>query len=149
MVPYGLQKNLQHKFQILQNKTITFFLDLTPRSHIGYSKFNRLNWLPDRYWVQQIVSTNTHRLVYGNAPLYLREGISIIHFVPGWTVLRDKSFSCIADKFWNQLLIPMRTTENPLHFQSLIKKQNFDIGEKRKRKHIYLATQFLVVGNCI
>ena len=34
---HGLQKNLKHKLQILQNKTIRFVLDLTPRSHIGYS----------------------------------------------------------------------------------------------------------------
>ena len=34
----------------------------------------------------------------------------------------DKSFSYIAAKFWNQLPIPIRATENPLHFRSLIKK---------------------------
>ena len=76
---HGLQKNLKHKLQILQNKTIRFVLDLTPRSHIGYSEFNRVNWLPVRFRVQQIVSTNMHRLIHGNAPLYLREGISMVH----------------------------------------------------------------------
>ena len=73
---HGLQNNLKHKLQSLQNKTIRFVLDLTPHSHIGYSEFNRVNWLPDKFRVQQIVSTNMHRLVHGNAPLYLREGIS-------------------------------------------------------------------------
>ena len=33
----------------------------------------------------------------------------------------DKSFSYIAAKFWNQLPIPIRATENHLHFRSLIK----------------------------
>ena len=75
---HGLQKNLKHKLQILQNKTIRFVLDLTPRSHIGYSEFNRVNWLPARFRIQQIVSTNMHRLIHGNAPLYLREGISMV-----------------------------------------------------------------------
>ena len=65
---HGLQKNLKHKLQILQNKTIRFVLDLTPRSHIGYSEFNWVNWLPVRFRVQQIVSTNMHRLIHGNAP---------------------------------------------------------------------------------
>ena len=32
----------------------------------------------------------------------------------------DKSFSYIAAKFWNQLPIPIRATENPLHFRPLI-----------------------------
>ena len=34
----------------------------------------------------------------------------------------DKSFSYIVAKFFNQLPIPIRATENPLHFRSLIKK---------------------------
>ena len=75
---HDLQKNLKHKLQILQNKTIRFVLDLTTRSHIGYSEFNRVKWLPVRFRVQQIVSTNMHRLIHGNAPLYLREGISMV-----------------------------------------------------------------------
>ena len=77
---HGLQKNIKLKLQILQNKTmktIRFVLDLTPRSHIGYSEFNRVNWLQVRLRVQQIVSTNMHTLVHGNAPPYLREGISM------------------------------------------------------------------------
>ena len=49
---HGLQNALKHKLQILQNKTIRFVLDLTPRSHIGYSEFNRVNWLPVRFRVQ-------------------------------------------------------------------------------------------------
>ena len=82
---HGLQKNLKHKLQILQNKTIRFVLDLTPRSHMGYSEFNRVKWLPFRFGVQQIVLTNMHRLVHGNAPLYLRGGG---HFHgPGTTLL--------------------------------------------------------------
>ena len=36
-----------------------------------------------------------------------------------------KSFSNIADKFWNQLPIPIRATETHLHFRSLIKKPHF------------------------
>ena len=33
----------------------------------------------------------------------------------------DKSLSYIGAKFWNLLPIPIRATENPLHFRSLIK----------------------------
>ena len=66
------------KAQILQNKTIRFVLDLTPRGHICYSEFNRVNWLPVRFRVQQIVSTDMHGLPHGNVPLYLREDISMI-----------------------------------------------------------------------
>ena len=74
---HGLQKNLKHKLQILQNKTIRFVLDLTPRSHIGYSEFNRVNWLPVRFRVQQIVSTSMHRLIHGNPPPWSRNDTPI------------------------------------------------------------------------
>ena len=57
---HGLQKYLKQKIQILQNKTISFVIDLTPRSPIRGSEFNRVNWLPARFRVQQIVSTNMH-----------------------------------------------------------------------------------------
>ena len=148
---HGLQKNLKHKLHILQHKTIRFVLDLTPRSHIGYSEFNRVNWLPVRSRVQQIVSTNIHRLVHGNAPLYLREGISMVlerhSYNTRNSVLflvllrvnssRDKSFSYIAAKFWNQLPIPIRATENPLHFRSS-KKQHFMSLVKTQEENIFI-----------
>ena len=147
---HGLQKSLKHKLQILQNKTIRFVLDLTPRSHIGYSEFNRINWLPVRFRVQQIVSTNMYRLVHWNVPLYLREGIFMVQerhsyntrnnvrslVVPRVNSSGDKSFSCrpIAAKFWNKLPIPIRTTKNPLHFRSLIKKNTLCHWWKLKKK---------------
>ena len=148
---HGLQKNLKHKLQILQNKTIRFVLDLTPRSHIGYSEFNRLNWIPVRFRVQQIVSTNMHRLIHRNAPLYLREGISMVQerhsyhtrnsvlplVLPRVNSSGDKSSSYIAAKFWNQLPIPSRATENPLHFRLLIKK-HFMSFVKTEEENIFI-----------
>ena len=147
---HGLQKNLKHKLQILQNKTIRFVLDLTPRS-IGYSEFNRVNWLPVRFRVQQIVSTNMHRLIQGNAPLCLREGISRVQerhsyntrnsvlslVLPRVNSSGDKSFSYIAAKFRNQLPIPIRATENPLHFRSLIKKHFMSLV-KTEEENIFI-----------
>ena len=148
---HGLQKNLKHKLQILQNKTIRFVLDLTPRSHIGYSEFNRVNWLPVRFRVQQIVSTNMYRLIHGNAALYLREGISMVQerhsynnrnsvlplVLPRVNSSRDKSFSYIAAKFWDQLPIPIRATENPLHFRSSIKKHLMSLV-KTEEENIFI-----------
>ena len=45
--------------------------------------------------------------------------------LPRVNSLRDKTFSYIAAIYWNQLPIPIRTTENPLHVQSLIKTLYF------------------------
>ena len=140
MVPCFLQKTLKHKLQILQNKTIRFVLDLTPRSHIGYSEFNRVNWLPVRFRVQQIVSTNMYRLIHGNAPLYLREGISMAQERHSYNT-RNSVLSLVLPRVNSSgdksLPIPIRATENPLHFRSLIKKHFMSLV-KSEEENIFI-----------
>ena len=41
-----LQKNMKHKLQILQNNTIRFALDLSPRTHLDIIHFLKMQWLP-------------------------------------------------------------------------------------------------------
>ena len=62
----------------------------------------------------------------------------------------DKSFSYIAAKFWNQLPIPIRATENPLHFRSIIKKHFMSLVKTDEENiFIWLANFFLMVGSCV
>ena len=89
-----------------------------------------------------------HILVNGNAPLYLRGVISMVQERHSYdtrnivlsSVLRStvrERFSYIAVKYWNQLPISIRTTENPLHFRSLIKKHFMSLV-KIKKENIYI-----------
>ena len=109
------------KFKILDS-----FL-ISPRvailGNLKYSEFNRVNWVPIRFRVQQIVSTDMHRLVDGNAPFYSRDGIFMV--TPITPEIGYKSFSYKAVKYWKQLPNPIRATENPLHFRSFKKKTTF------------------------
>ena len=50
----GLQKIYQQKLQILQNKTIRFVLNCSPRTHIGFNEFKIINWIPVSEHVKQI-----------------------------------------------------------------------------------------------
>ena len=111
----GLQKGFQQKLQILQNKTIRFVLDLSPRSHIGVSEFHKLNWLPIHERVQQIMVNNIHRIVYGDAPPYLGEGIVMVNELHNFNTRNSKlsivlpyvkyaglkSFRYAASRAWN------------------------------------------------
>ena len=64
--------------------------------------------------------------------------ISILSLVlPRVNSSGDKSFSYIAAKFWNQLPIPIRSTENPLHFLSLIKKHFMSLV-KTEEENIFI-----------
>ena len=39
----GLQKTMKHKLQILQNKTMRFALDLSPRTHLDITHFLKMH----------------------------------------------------------------------------------------------------------
>ena len=86
--------------------------------------------------------------------LYLREGISMVQERHSYNTRNsvlslvlpsrvnssgDKSFSYIASKFWNQLHvpIPIRATENPLHFRSIIKKHFMSLV-KTEEENIFI-----------
>ena len=105
-----------------------------------------------------------HRLIHGNAPLYLREGISMVQerhsyntrnsvlslVLPRVNSSGDKSFSYIAAKFWNQLPIPIRATENPLYFRSLIKKHFMSLVKTEEETSLFSQLIFvLMVGSCV
>ena len=57
--------------------------------------------------------------------------------LPGVNSSGDKSFSYIAAKYWNQLPIPIRTTEIPLHCRSLIKKHFISLV-KIEEENVYI-----------
>ena len=42
----GLTKKTKNKLQVCQNKLIRTVLKLPPRTHLDYSHFKLLNWLP-------------------------------------------------------------------------------------------------------
>ena len=69
----GLQKTM--KLQILQNKTIRFALDLSPRTHLGITHFLKMQWLPVDVGVEQLNLSIMHRIVHGGAPCYLTESL--------------------------------------------------------------------------
>ena len=104
-----------------------------------------------------------HRLVHGKVPLHLREGISMVHerhsfdtrnsvfslVLPRVNSSGEKSFSYIAAKYWNQLLMPIRTTENPLHFRTLMKKHFMSLVKiEDENIYIQLAIFFRMVDSC-
>ena len=74
----GLQKIYQQKLQILQNKTIRFVLNCSPRTHIGFNEFKIINWIPVSEHVKQIKLNNMFRIIHGTAPKYLRDSFLMV-----------------------------------------------------------------------
>ena len=69
---------MKHKLQILQNKTIRFALDLSPRTHLDITNFLKMQWLPLDVRVKQLNLNIMHRIVHGGAPCYLAESFGMV-----------------------------------------------------------------------
>ena len=52
----NLNNRLKSKLQILQNKCISFYLNLNSRAHIGLTEFDKINWLPTNDRSKQCIS---------------------------------------------------------------------------------------------
>ena len=132
----GLTKSFKTKIQTLQNKVIRFVLGLPPRSHIGLDRFQEIRWLPVCDRVAQIKSNNMHRVVHGDAPSYLKEGISMVNEVHGIGTRHSrasvsmprvessgsKSFRYTATKIWNSLPYELKSINELAVFKLKIRK---------------------------
>jgi hypothetical protein len=64
---------MKGKLQMSQNKLIRVVLKVSPRTHIGRSCFQELNWLPVEASVPQIRLGLVYRSIYGPAHRYLSD----------------------------------------------------------------------------
>ena len=132
----GLQKIYQQKLQILQNKTIRFVLNCSPRTHIGFYEFKIINWIPVSERVKQIKLNNMFRIIHGTAPKYLRDSFFMVSqehdrytrtsvqslVLPHVKSAGAKSFRYSASKMWNRLPVHLRMQENFLTFKHAVRK---------------------------
>ena len=65
---YNLTKKPKDKLQICQNKLIRTVLKLPPCTHLDYSHFSQLNWLPVENRVSQLKLGHIHQIIHGSAP---------------------------------------------------------------------------------
>ena len=68
----GLSKRNKSRLQTAQNKLIRFILQLSARSHVGYSEFKMAGMLPVEKRVTQLQLNHIFNIVHGNAPNYLK-----------------------------------------------------------------------------
>ena len=119
------KKPLKHKLQILQNKTIRFALDLSPRTHLDITHFLKMQLLPVDVRVEQFNLNIMHRIVHGGASCYLTESfgkVSQVHDVetrhrtlsvslPSTGRNGSKAFKLNGIKSWNKLPLKIKKTE--------------------------------------
>ena len=68
-----LKTNLKLTLQIVQNKCISFYLNLPPRSHIDPSHFRKINWLPVSDRVEYCIANTVFKYWNEIVPGYIHE----------------------------------------------------------------------------
>ena len=137
----GLTKHTKQRLQITQNKIILLLnvLNLSPRSHIGATEFQEVNWLPINYRVFQIIVNHMFRTLNGKSPIYLQEGITKstrIHthstrsgtlalFKPRMGTHGQKTFLFKGISLWNSLPTSVQSQQCKDIFKLEVKKHFF------------------------
>jgi hypothetical protein len=136
----GLSAKTTHRLQTAQNKIIRYVLGLNPRSHLGYEEFRKVGWLPVKYRVDQIKLNHMHKIVGGNCPDYMKEGMvmlrsmhnhntrhSAMNFsLPNMGSNGQNSFQYTGIKLWNSLPIGVQKEEERHVFKHKVKQYLFD-----------------------
>ena len=131
----SLTQKTKKKLQVLQNKIIRYILNLDNRTHIGFSEFKEIGWLPVDLRVAQIKLNHFHRIINNAAPSYLKEQVTFLNtihshstrysirgvHIPRVNTNGQNSFLYTACKLWNNI---------PLHFKNMQEISHFKRGVK-------------------
>uniref|UniRef100_A0A8C7QXU9 Reverse transcriptase domain-containing protein n=1 Tax=Oncorhynchus mykiss TaxID=8022 RepID=A0A8C7QXU9_ONCMY len=124
----GLSRLMKGKLQIAQNKLIRVVLKVSPRTHIGRSCFQELNWLPVEARVSQIGLGLVYRSIYGHAPRYLSDDFPRVRDVHNHSTRSGVADMCLyrfrsnaGASEWNELPLPIKTTSSLGSFKNKVK----------------------------
>ena len=134
----GLSKRNKSRLQTAQNKLIRFILQLSARSHVGYSEFKMAGMLPVEKRVTQLQPNHIFNIVHGNAPNYLKSNFifnehsfntrssTLSFIVPNVTTNYGKStFVSTGIKAWNSLPSALHNITEKMFFKKSVKEYLF------------------------
>ena len=145
---YGMPACLINKLQRVQNAAARLITKSSRFEHINPTLYD-LHWLPVRYRINFKILMIVHKCVYGNAPSYLKDLVSVkvasryytrsddmglLLILPSFksmATLGDRSFSLAAPTLWNILPINIRETKDIAIFKSILKTYFFKLAFKQ------------------
>ena len=132
----GLTKKTKGKLQVCQTKLIRTVLKLPPRTHLDYSHFKLLSWLPVGKRVNQLKLCHVHNVIHDTAPKYMSNYFIPVNsshiigtrssqasrIVPRYRSLLGKSyFKYTGAAEWNSLPLSAPTIVEEVNFKKTIK----------------------------
>ena len=112
--------------QILQNKCRSFYLNLNNRARVGQNEFEKINWLPIKDRLEQIISSMSFKFCNNTSPPYMNDVFKpagqsntttrASSLKLNQTLRRNnqghKNISYIAPIFWNNIPNSLKITDN-------------------------------------
>ena len=131
----SLSKNLKTKLQIIQNKCVRYIRNTGPRSHIGYTELQYLNWLNVEYRQKQLRLNLMYKIYNGHAPSYLLNNfvrLNTVHsyntrrssygfYMPNVNSILSECFFINSIKDWNSLPGHIQCTQSQQTFKNSVK----------------------------
>ena len=130
-----LSKVLKTKLQTVQNKCISFCLELPPRGDISSSHYRKINWLPVEHRVGLCTSTTIFKYWKGIVPSYLNDMFisSLNNYNTRSQMALDiplcktnkeqKSMSFLGPKIWNKVSLKIKSAATTSSFRHRLKKK--------------------------
>ena len=149
----SLTRRTKSKLQISQNTLIRFVLNLHPRTHISYTHFKQLGWLPIEQRVEQLKLNHVYKVLNGNAPSYLSDHFSLTSsrhsyntrsssssiYIPTFNTQSQHSFRLSGAKIWNSLPSCIRNVSSLQLFKKSVKAFMYEkLSELEESEFVYL-----------
>ena len=141
----NLNMKLVKKVQIIQNKCISFCVNMENRAHIGIEEFKKINWLPTRERFEQCVCVGTYKFCNNIAPAYMtdiytknsnnqystHEGMHRMNLPSRNIDIIHKGLTYIGHSLWNSLSPHIKSSETWNSFKHKIKEDLFQNFEEK------------------
>ena len=136
----------RHKLQITQNKIVLFFLNLSPRTHVGQLTRNSVKLLNTLDRVKKIKLNHVYNIFNGSSPPYFthnftrssrshthhKKSSSFNFFIPRVRGIASKSFYYNAILDWNALPSHIQTISSKLEFKKAVKKHMAEVALRQE-----------------
>lgn len=132
---WATTKQCKRKLQVAQNKLVRFILNMQPRTHIGQTELNRVNFLNTNDRVKQLMLNHMYNVYHKSAPRYLSQGFTAVQsqhsystrsadfnfVVPIAKGVSQFNFSTQGVKVWNSLPSSTKCLNVKTNFKSKVK----------------------------
>ncbi len=128
----AMTQKAKHKLQTVQNKIVSFILDLEPMTYLTVDQMKELNMLRFTDRAKQLRLNTAHKIFYKQAPEYLQENFEKD---------RNRQQQHTRSRLWNFIVPNVKENESNSFFFHAIKDWNSLPNELKTYENIYVLSK--------